>query len=95
MYRYALLNIIFLVVTVLVVKLSRVELSAKPIIKTIVVLVVLTAIFDSIIIALNLVSYDLRYILGFYIGRVPLEDFAYTVVAGLIVPVLWERNKSP
>ncbi len=50
----------------------------------------LTAIFDSLIIAAGIVAYDTSRILGAYIGRAPIEDFAYAVVSVIVVVLLWE-----
>lgn len=55
------------------------------------ILVGTTIVFDSLIIATGIVGYDLDAILGIYIVRAPIEDFAYAVVAALFVPYLWER----
>lgn len=54
-----------------------------------VVMLILTAIFDNMIIGFGLVDYDSELISGVRIGVAPIEDFAYTVVAMMIVPVLW------
>lgn len=54
-----------------------------------VLMLVLTAIFDNMIIGFGLVDYDPELISGVRIGVAPIEDFAYTVVAMIIVPVLW------
>lgn len=59
-----------------------------------VVMMTLTAIFDNAIIASGLVAYDEALISGVTIGVAPLEDFAYTLAALLIVPALW-RIMSP
>jgi lycopene cyclase domain-containing protein len=53
------------------------------------VLLVLTAIFDNIMIGIGLVGYDRALISGVFIGRAPLEDFAYTVAAAVLLPSLW------
>ncbi len=53
-------------------------------------LLVLTAIFDNLIIASGIVGYNKGKLLGIYIGVVPIEDFAYTVVAILLVPAIWK-----
>ncbi len=49
----------------------------------------LTAIFDNAIIGLGLVAYDRDLISGVMVGVAPLEDFAYTLAALMIVPALW------
>ena len=53
------------------------------------VLLVLTAIFDSIIIGASIVGYDPQKILGLHVGLAPVEDFFYAVFAIVIVPALW------
>lgn len=53
------------------------------------VMMVLTAVFDNAIIGFGLVDYDPALISGVRIGVAPLEDFAYTIAALLIVPALW------
>lgn len=50
----------------------------------------LTAIFDSLIIAAGIVAYDTSRILTLYIGRAPIEDFAYACVSVILVITLWE-----
>ncbi len=58
----------------------------------------LTAIFDNLIIAAGIVAYDASKISGLFIGLAPIEDFAYTIAAVLIVPSVWsamlKRNKN-
>lgn len=49
----------------------------------------LTAIFDNLIIAAGIVAYDVSKISGLFIGLAPIEDFAYTIAAVLIVPSVW------
>jgi lycopene cyclase domain-containing protein len=53
------------------------------------VLVVLTALFDSIMISFDLFRYDTTALLGLRIARVPIEDFAWPVAAALALPALW------
>jgi lycopene cyclase domain-containing protein len=54
-----------------------------------VVMLVMTAIFDNMIIGFGLVDYDPDLISGVRIGVAPIEDFAYTVLAMMVVPVVW------
>lgn len=53
------------------------------------ILLILTAIFDNVMIGIGLVGYDRALISGVFIGRAPLEDFAYTVAAIVLLPSLW------
>ena len=58
----------------------------------------LTAVFDNLIIASGIVAYDASKISGLFIGLAPIEDFAYTIAAVLIVPSVWsamlKRNNN-
>jgi len=64
------------------------------------VMLILTAIFDNMIIGFGLVDYDPSLISGVRIGVAPIEDFAYTALAMIVVPVVWawgakrERTKA-
>ncbi len=53
------------------------------------VMLILTAVFDNMIIGFGLVDYDPALISGVRIGVAPIEDFAYTVLAMIVVPVVW------
>jgi len=50
---------------------------------------VLTAVFDNIMIGVGLVAYDPALISGVFVGIAPVEDFAYPVAAALLLPALW------
>lgn len=53
------------------------------------VLAVLTAVFDTIMIATGLIAYDDEQRLGLTIGLAPIEDFLYPLVSALVVPAIW------
>ena len=53
------------------------------------VVLVLTAIFDNLMIAAGLFTYAPDMISGALVGLAPLEDFAYPVAAVLLLPGLW------
>jgi lycopene cyclase domain-containing protein len=53
------------------------------------VLLVLTAVFDSVLVGTGIVAYDRSRILGARIGAAPVEDFAYPIAAALALPALW------
>ena len=52
-------------------------------------MLLLTAIFDNLIVASGIVAYDPTKISGVMLGAVPIEDFAYTIAAVAIVPSVW------
>jgi len=87
---YLILNLLFLITLIMFMPKS----FKKPPITwwvTLGGLVVLTAIFDPIIIAINIVDYDPSKILGLYVFGAPIEDFFYALYAACIVPLVWQR----
>ncbi|MFM6966370.1 MAG: lycopene cyclase domain-containing protein [Rhodoluna sp.] len=52
-------------------------------------MLLLTLIFDNLIVGTGIVDYDATKISGLMLGSVPIEDFAYTIAAVLIVPSVW------
>ena len=56
---------------------------------TIAVLLVLTIVFDSLMIAADLFRYAEEDLLGVRILLTPLEDLAWPLAAGLLLPSLW------
>jgi len=54
-----------------------------------VVVLVLTAVFDNLMIASGLIRYSEQNTSGLRIGLVPIEDFAYPIAGLLMLPALW------
>ena len=52
-------------------------------------LLLMTAVFDNIMIGVGLVAYDPTLISGVFIGIAPIEDFTYAVAAVVLLPALW------
>ena len=89
---YWLMNAPFLViagVVAVVAVLRGVRPAAVPWLVAFVVMMTLTAIFDNAIIGFGLVDYNDALISGIRVGFAPLEDFAYTLAALLLIPALW------
>jgi lycopene cyclase domain-containing protein len=91
---YALLALIFVgisslpaVVCALTVGLPRSWWRSTAIVAGI--MVVLTAVFDSAMIALDLFRYGSGALLGARVALVPVEDFAWPMAAALALPALW------
>lgn len=55
-----------------------------------VALLVLTAVFDSLMILADLFRYDEAALAGARIWLAPVEDLAWPVAAVLLLPALWE-----
>lgn len=89
---YWALNSIFLAVVALV-AIAAVFAPRSPrwraIIITGVGVLIMTAVFDNLMIALGLFSYNTEFISGAFIGLAPLEDFAYAAAAVILLPALW------
>ena len=83
------LNVIVLAVLVAVSFPVLRRMRAIPLVATAVLLCVLTAVFDTLMIAADLYVFDPDKILGVYIWGAPLEDFAYALAAAIGMPVLW------
>ena len=54
-----------------------------------VIVLILTAVFDNVLVATGIVGYDPALISGAKIGVAPLEDFAYAIAAVVLLPSLW------
>ena len=52
-------------------------------------MILITAVFDNLIVSTGIVGYDASKISGIMVGAAPIEDFAYTIAAVLIVPSVW------
>ena len=89
---YWLINIPFLLVAALVLgaALGRgVAPRTLPWAISVAVMMTLTAVFDNAIIGTGLVAYDSELLSGVMIGLAPIEDFAYTAAALMMIPALW------
>lgn len=90
MATYLVLNLIVIGLVVFALRI-RPHKPSRPWTIALIGLLVLTAIFDNVIISLGIVGYDPTKLLGIYVGLAPVEDFFYAVLAVLLVPVLWNK----
>jgi lycopene cyclase domain-containing protein len=89
---YWLLNVVFLAVVVVVALAGVIARRAprwRAIGLALVGVLILTAVFDNVMIGVGLVGYDSTKISGAFVGVAPLEDFAYAVAAVIGLPSLW------
>jgi lycopene cyclase domain-containing protein len=89
---YWALNSIFLAVVVVIAIAALVSRRAPrwlAVALALGILLVFTAIFDNVLIGLGFVGYDRALISGAFIGKAPLEDFAYSIAAAILLPSLW------
>lgn len=92
MYVWIVLVMLVVAGVVLAVARRRVRWSAVAV--AVGVLVVLTIVFDNLMIAADLFTYGEGTLLGWYVGLVPVEDLAYAVVAATLLPALWHLVPS-
>jgi lycopene cyclase domain-containing protein len=90
---YALILLPFAALTVVVTLLSarRPAFGRRMLASTVaaVALVILTAVFDNVMISAGLVVYPEGRASGLRIGVAPIEDFAYPVCGAFLLPAVW------
>ena len=95
---YLSLSLVFLLVAAAVLAIAlltarnRSALLARwwhPAVAAGIALLVLTAIFDNVMIATGLMVYEPGHLAGILVGSAPLEDFAYPLAGLLLLPALW------
>ena len=91
---YPLLTIVVLGIFAVYAFLMRRWLSLKPLTFAALVMFALTAIFDNVIVGTGIVAYDDGLLLGIKILYAPIEDFAYTAVALVLVPSLFNLFRT-
>ncbi|WP_223622024.1 lycopene cyclase domain-containing protein [Microbacterium sp. EST19A] len=64
------------------------------VILTLIALFVLTAVFDTVMIASGLFHYSPDHLAGLHIGLAPIEDFAYPLAGVLLLPALWAALRA-
>jgi lycopene cyclase domain-containing protein len=91
MTMYLLLNALVIATLLLICVISPTPIQWRALWIVLGCILLATAIFDSLIISLDIVAYNNTRIIGAYIGKAPIEDFAYAFVAAFFVPYLWEK----
>ncbi len=89
MATYIALNLIFLTAVLGVLAWRKVLTCGRAVWLTLVVLLVTTIVFDSLLIHLGMFTYPADKILGIHVGLAPIEDLFYALLAGLAVPAIW------
>lgn len=90
---YTLFNVFFLIPAAALLILARARtpgFSRTGFWVCLVGLVILTVIFDNLMIAAGLFFYANEHTLGIRLGLMPVEDLAYVVFTALALPALWE-----
>ncbi len=90
MLTYIILNTVFLLLILAICKVKPRKPSRAWWLMFI-ALITITLIFDSLMISLGFFYYEPEKILGIIIGRAPIEDFFYAILAAILIPVLWYK----
>lgn len=90
MATYLILNIVFLTAILLLFRIRKITNNHAWLVMF-VALVILTAVFDNLLIYFHAIDYNVDKLLGIYIGLAPIEDFFYALLAAFLVPGLWHR----
>lgn len=90
MATYFLINCVFVLVTFVLLRVTW-RRPTRTWWMMLIALVVLTAVFDSLLVLLSFIDYAPDKISGIRIGAAPIEDFFYAIYAAIIVPLLWQR----
>jgi lycopene cyclase domain-containing protein len=92
--NYFWLNCIFLAAVLLLALPVMAQIKWRAIAYATAALLAITAIFDNVIIGLGIVAYDPALISGIKVGLAPIEDFAYSLAAPLLITVILEYTKA-
>lgn len=87
-------NFWFLLIAFLVALRFRKRIALRPLLVSLLAMLVMTAVFDNLIIGTGIVAYDEAKILGLKVLLAPIEDFAYTIAGMLLVPAIWNSLRS-
>lgn len=90
MRPYTVLLAIEIALAIIVTLVAKQLIKLKPLLLTGVCVTIITLIFDSWLTAWPIVQYNNGAISGIHIGTIPIEDFGYTLLACLIVPIIFE-----
>lgn len=90
MATYLLMNVVFVAATFVLLRVGWHRPSRRWWVM-LAALLLLTAVFDSLLVVLSFIDYSPDKILGIRIGWAPVEDFFYAIYAAIVVPLLWNR----
>ena len=88
---YLLLNLSFMLIAFVIVNVFIRKTPWAHLLRTLLAMLLVTLIFDNVIIALGIVGYNVNKLSGFYLGLAPIEVFAYTVVSVVLVASIWHK----
>lgn len=87
---YVLLNLAIIALAVIVLRL-RFPRPVRVMLAPLSILLLLTLVFDNVMIQLGLFTYADTRISGIRLGLAPVEDFMYPLLAFVLTASLWQR----
>lgn len=94
MATYLVLNIVVMAIVLGVMAWLKILRWDSVMLWLLVGTLLLTAIFDSVIIGIGVVDYNFDKTMGVKIGYAPVEDFMYTILAVLMIPAIWKKMEA-
>lgn len=94
MYSYVIMNIVFMIFALLLVLRLKTTLNRRAILLSSSILFGCMLVFNTYLTALPIVRYNSERILGWRLGTIPFEDFAYLIVAIVLVPSIFAYLKK-
>jgi len=88
---YLMLNLLFAWFAWAFLRRNIRAMKLRPVLYSLGVMILVSVIFDNLIVGLGIVEYDPIRILGLKLGLAPIEDFGYAIVGAFAIPALWER----
>ncbi len=88
---YLIINVVFTAVAGVFVWPQLAALKARPWLASLLVVGLMTLVFDNLIVGLQIVGYNPALISGIRLGYAPIEDFGYLVTGSFLIPALWQR----
>lgn len=92
-FTYLILNFIFIALCVIILW-QALRKPNKTWWITLVALLLLTLVFDNVMLWAGLFEYNTDKLLTIYIGIAPIEDFFYAILAAILIPALWQIFSS-
>lgn len=89
MATYLTLNLLVMLGLAAVMALFRVRLPRRQLLVTLAAMLLLTLVFDALLIGARIYAYDPALILPLKVINIPPEDFMYAIVAAVFIPYLW------
>lgn len=95
MKEYTLIAIFFVILTILIDKLTRVDLFRRKLFYLFIVIILgFKLLVNGYLTGTNIVMYNPRFFLGLRFGSIPLEDFLFGFSMVSLGIIFWEFSKG-